>query len=185
MDRSLVLHEVEAARISRQSANKRGKGVSPKHRRHVQSQQISLVLISARGCLNPMAIVRPEGLGQWKIPMSPSGIEPTTFLLVAQGLNQLRQRLACNCCLLCQAGAIVVVRITMHTGWIFKFQHPKKVIYSGTSVHERPCSRTIRFTNKFFEQKTSRMTNGVSDYEHASWQQRQAESIGAGVSVAG
>jgi hypothetical protein len=29
------------------------------------------------------------------------------------------------------------------------------------------------------------MTNGVSDYEHASWQQRQAESIGAGVSVAG
>jgi hypothetical protein len=35
------------------------------------------------------------------------------------------------------------------------------------------------------------MTNGVSDYEHASWQQRQAgkqqqaENIGAGVSVAG
>jgi hypothetical protein len=51
-------------------------------------------------------------------------------------------------------------------------------IYSGTSVHERPCLRPIRFTNK-------RMTNGVSYYEHASWQQRQAESIGAGVSVAG
>jgi hypothetical protein len=58
-------------------------------------------------------------------------------------------------------------------------------IYSGTSAHQRPCSRTIRFTNKFSEQKTSRMTNGVSDYEHASWQQRQADSIGAGVSVAG
>jgi hypothetical protein len=26
-------------------------------------------------------------------------------------------------------------------------------VYGGTSVHERPCSRTIRFTNKFFEQK--------------------------------
>jgi hypothetical protein len=25
------------------------------------------------------------------------------------------------------------------------------------------------------------MTNGFSDYEHASWQQRQAESIRAGV----
>jgi hypothetical protein len=49
--------------------------------------------------------------------------------------------------------------------------------YSGTSVHERPCSRTIRFTNKFSEQKISRMTNGVSDYEHASCQQRQAASI--------
>jgi hypothetical protein len=57
--------------------------------------------------------------------------------------------------------------------------------YSETSVHERPCSRTIRFTNKFSEQKPSRMTNGVSDYKHASWQQRQAESISAGVSVAG
>jgi hypothetical protein len=26
------------------------------------------------------------------------------------------------------------------------------------------------------------MTNGFSDYKHASWQQRQAESISAGVS---
>jgi hypothetical protein len=42
-----------------------------------------------------------------------------------------------------------------------------------------------RFTNKFSEQKTSRMTNGFSVYKHASWQQRQAESISAGVSVAG
>jgi hypothetical protein len=44
--------------------------------------------------------------------------------------------------------------------------------YSMVSVHERPCSRTIRLTSKFSEQKTSRMTNGFSDYEHASWQQR-------------
>jgi hypothetical protein len=47
-------------------------------------------------------------------------------------------------------------------------------------------SRTPLFTNKFSEQKKSRrMMNGVSDYEHASWQQRQAESIGAGMSVSG
>jgi hypothetical protein len=40
--------------------------------------------------------VRLEGSGKFKNPMTSSGIEPETFRLVAQRLNQLRYRVPLN-----------------------------------------------------------------------------------------
>jgi hypothetical protein len=77
----------------------------------------------------------------------------------------LSQCCACMCC--CLRG----IKFTVKKNTIYMTVKPR---FTNAPVHEQT-----------FRPKTSRMTNGVSDYEHASWQQQQAENIGAGVSVAG
>jgi len=78
------------SQTSRHSAHEGGKVVSPTHRPPLTPKEIFLVLISVTGWVNPRAI------RQWKIPMTPSAIEPATFWLVAHCLNQLRHRVPPN-----------------------------------------------------------------------------------------
>jgi len=78
------------SQISRHLAYEGCKAVGLTHRPPLPTGNIPCI-ISIRCWVNPRVIVRPEGLCQWKIPMT-SGIEPATFRFVAQCLNQLHHR---------------------------------------------------------------------------------------------
>ena len=85
------------SQISRQSAHEGGKVVSLKHRPPLTPRKYSWYSFLLRVWVNPRAIVLSEGLCQWKIPVTPSGIEPATFRFVAQCLNQLRHCVTLTC----------------------------------------------------------------------------------------
>ena len=87
---TLRVPEGWGSQISRQSAHEGGKVVSPMHRPPSPARKYSSYSFLLEVESTPGSLVRPEGLCQWKIPMTPSGIEPATFWFVAQCLNQLR-----------------------------------------------------------------------------------------------
>jgi hypothetical protein len=71
---SHIFQTIGAQMVVRLSALRAGRPLLPER---------FLVLISVRGLVDPRAIVRLEELGQLKNPMTSSGLEPSTFWLVA------------------------------------------------------------------------------------------------------
>jgi hypothetical protein len=80
-----MFQEAEAPRISRQSANECDKVVSPTHWPSLSPENIPGTHFCYR-------LSSPLGHSQCKIAMTTSGIEPATFRLVVQCLNQLLHR---------------------------------------------------------------------------------------------
>jgi hypothetical protein len=81
-----------------------------------------LVLIYVRDWVYPRATGWPEGLCQWRIQMNTSGIELTTFRLLAQYFNQLRHRICLN---------------IMYTYLIIGLGNEAAVLYIGAVICER------------------------------------------------
>ena len=65
-----------APNISRQSVHEGGNVVSPTHQSPLMPRRYPWYLFSVRVWVDRRAIVPPEGLSQWKIPVTPPGIEP-------------------------------------------------------------------------------------------------------------
>jgi len=99
-------------------------------------QEILLVLNYVTGWVNPRAIVQPEGLCQWKLPMTAAVIEPAPLRFVAQCLNQLRHRVP---------RIYIYIYIYIFTGWTVRDRIPVGTRFSAP-VQTGPGAHPTSYT---------------------------------------